>query len=827
MTSTAVPGPRPNPTLANPAWEQSRFRVLVLRLSPFRDVERSAAHLFLAREARRAGADIYVDLAFLPEAPERRRRRKAGEPLLAGTQSGRPLPDFDLVLVSNSYLLELINLPYLLQGSGLPLRAGKRPEALPPLVLGGSNALNAQVLVTETGDCVADALFFGEGEGQVDRLIAGCRASRAATRRERLLEAAAGVEGLWVAGDLSRRVRKSIVRPTERGAGLWGAALERGAFVVPFPVPDGEEAATARLQITYGCPGRCAFCFEGCDRRPFRAVPAAVLLEEARALKRDSGADTLEILSFNFNTHPEVFDLLEALNRLFLRVNWMSQRPDVLAAAPGLLRAEVIAGKRGYTVGIEGISRRMRDFLGKSLAAETIEALFRDLLQEKVREVKLFYLLTGHESAADFAELETLAARLRGAVRDLHPGTRVIFSFNRLLRLPFTPLRHDRLFLQEASWRPLLERAQGVCRQTGFEFRLASTWEEYWVDQVLALGGYGLHGALRRMAEAGLCYDGGLPATAVQILREEMRRQDISEEAFATPRPEGGPFPFAFVDGSPAPEELWRRYAESRAALEKSPQRRRAGGRADAAPGDGSVSGRPEPVSARSLERLAALMKEKEGLPALYLRLTFPREAAGTTPAWRGAWAARELYRLHPALVEPVLSVREVPLFADPPGGKPAAAGQRSPLHRLPLFGRGVVAVLTRDPAAVRAVLEAGPLAGAALPGDFRPGGFERALLEATVPAGSPQEGAARLQAVLEGMHLRLTVRREGPGHRLEVPAAAARKRAVLGGGWEPVPGGLKVALEVGPKFSLSEWSRLAVPGAGEPPIEVREIGLP
>ena len=548
-------------------------------------------------------------------------------------------------------------------------------------------------------------------------------------------------------------------------------------------------------------------------------VPVEALEAEARALKRDSGADTLEVLSFNFNTHPDLFRLLETLNRLFLRVNWMSQRPDVLAATPGLLRAETAGGKRGYTLGIEGISRRMRGFLGKSLAAGELEALFRELLKEKAREVKLFFLLTGHEEAADFSELEELAARLKGALQDLHHGTRVILSFNRLLRLPFTPLQHDRLFLDEGAWAPLLERTQGICRRAGLEFRLASPWEEYWAAQVLALGSGWPLAALRRTAEAGLCYDGSLPPAAARLLREEMERRGIGREDFAAPRPAGHPFPFPFVEGCPPAEELWRRWEESRAALDGG---NRASATAAAVP---PPPARPRPASRAdgggAAERLAALLKEKERLPVLHLLLTFPPEAAGATLEWRGAWAARELFRAHPALVEQVLSVREAPLFAEPPGAPPAGGA------RPPLFGLGLAAVRAWDPAAVRRVLAAGPLAGALLDGP-PPGGFARALLAATVPAAGLQEGTARLAAVLEGMHLKLTMRREGAGWRLEVPAAAARKRAVLGGSWQPVEGGLRVELEAGPKFSLAAWGRLAAPGAGgPPPLEVRELGLP
>ena len=106
--------PFDNPTFGNPDFEDASCRVLIVRLSPFRDVDRSIPHLFLFQEVRRALPDAYIDLAFFPSASERALFEREDMPFLIGTQSLRSAGEFDLVLVSNAYTLELINLPYLL-----------------------------------------------------------------------------------------------------------------------------------------------------------------------------------------------------------------------------------------------------------------------------------------------------------------------------------------------------------------------------------------------------------------------------------------------------------------------------------------------------------------------------------------------------------------------------------------------------------------------------------------------------------------------------------------------------------------------------------------
>ena len=94
-------------------------------------------------------------------------------------------------------------------------------------------------------------------------------------------------------------------------------------------------------------------------------MPVAEISEAARELKAATGASGLEVFSYNFNTHADVFDLIFELNRIFRRVNFMSQRLDILADSPALAAHELAADKRSFTLGIEGISDRMRRYFRK------------------------------------------------------------------------------------------------------------------------------------------------------------------------------------------------------------------------------------------------------------------------------------------------------------------------------------------------------------------------------------------------------------------------------------------------------------------------------
>jgi hypothetical protein len=398
--------PEPNPTFENPAFEAAPFRALIVRLSPFRDVDRSTPHLFLFQAVRRAVPESYVDMAFFPPAHDRD-RMLAAVPLLVGIQSWRDASDFDVVLVSNAYTLELINLPYLLIHTGLAALASEREASAPPVILGGSNALATQALITSEGDGAPDAIFFGEGEEQVATLVAGLAANAGEPKSVRLARAAEQVGGLWLANvPVDQTVRKAVC-----------AHPQAEDLLTDYPTLDGDEAATARLQVSFGCPAFCSFCFEGYDRKPYRELDHEALVETARKLKRQHGVEALDLYSFNFNTHRDVLALMMDLNRTYDWVGLKSQRVDMLAAMPALLEAEVLADNRSFTLGIEGISRRMRAFLHKSLSDAEIENVLVRLFGQKIREIKLFYILTGHETEADLAEFHDFVVHLRALRR--------------------------------------------------------------------------------------------------------------------------------------------------------------------------------------------------------------------------------------------------------------------------------------------------------------------------------------------------------------------------------------------------------------------------
>jgi hypothetical protein len=98
-----------------PRFEDAPYRVLIARLSPLRDVDRSLTAPFSLPRGPPGPAGAYVDMAFFPPGGAQDSRHP-----LTGICSRRPARDFDLILVSNAYILELLNLPTSCSAPGFP-----------------------------------------------------------------------------------------------------------------------------------------------------------------------------------------------------------------------------------------------------------------------------------------------------------------------------------------------------------------------------------------------------------------------------------------------------------------------------------------------------------------------------------------------------------------------------------------------------------------------------------------------------------------------------------------------------------------------------------
>lgn len=482
--------PVPLPGLNTAGFEDSNLRVLILRLSPFSDVEKSATHSLLASLVREVSENIFIDFAFLPDQRERSILKNNKIPLLYGSQSFRSGDDFDLILVINSFLLELINLPAILNSASFPI-VNKQREGFPLIIVGGSSASLTGILHNQDGASIPDAIFYGEGDNAVHAITDIVFQMKNQPRASILDKLASEVQGLYVPG---YNVAANLNINSE---------LNQQPAHILLP---GPQAGSAHLEISRGCPSFCSFCFESWDRKPYREASVEQIRNRAFSLKK-AGIKTCEILSFNFNCHQDIFRLHEELSSIFSNTNFMSQRIDVLYNTPQLLELELASGKNSFTLGIEGISMRMRRYFAKGLDENILLPLMNTLIRSKSRELKLFYIVAGIEQSEDFNQFADFVNSVKSICTKVGHKPRIIISTGHLVTMPHTPLGKDLRVPSESDFDTIFKTLQGITVSAGFEFRQATDYESMLASRIIASNPPGSFEGIQKTAEQGLLYD--------------------------------------------------------------------------------------------------------------------------------------------------------------------------------------------------------------------------------------------------------------------------------------------------------------------------------
>ncbi len=455
------------------AYADRDYRVLFTRLSTYFDTGYSFTHQLLYQLA--AGMEgVYPDLAYLPPRQDQQYFELGEVPWIVATQTKRGPRDFDLIGFSNSIVQELINLPSVLNKSGIALKKSERlaDEGCPLLILGGANALYSSVLWTQ--DPLVDGVFVGESDQAIKRLIEIARdGKRAGKSKAAVLKDLLEIPGFFEP-ESPRSTRKSFIWSLNASE-----ALEKGPV---YFIED--QLGSSHLQISEGCPCFCSFCAESWDRKPYRERNRENLRKVALKMKASMGLDSVDLYSFNFNMHSDFYPVLWDLVPLFKHIGLKSQRFDLLAHDPEMIEFQHAIEKASLTCGLEGISPRLRKYLHKNLENDQLHRSLQVIFRSKARELKVFLIATGLEEEPDFAALNDMLGHFRKIRDEARVTTRLIFSMTPLVRFPWTPLEFEPGHSIQ-RYQKIITRTAKLVRLAGFEFRESADLPEYWLSQVL------------------------------------------------------------------------------------------------------------------------------------------------------------------------------------------------------------------------------------------------------------------------------------------------------------------------------------------------------
>ena len=261
--------------------------------------------------------------------------------------------------------------------------------------------------------------------------------------------------------------------------------------ILPF-TGDGASVDVA-IAGSVGCIGSagwgaCSFCREGSEG-PYRERSLGKVMEALASATKNQGTKEVSFFSLNFNQYADLFPLVSESVQRGYKVGLISQRIDMLAETPEQIKVQRWLKKSNFTLGVEGISGRMRAYLNKNLQEWEILTCAAEMMKEGAGELKFFQIVTGLETEHDVQEFCALMEKVNALRQKIGASTRFRVSFTPLFPSAFTALQfapaNAAIKHGERSLDPLFTRA----KELGWGRRLSVSGEEPLVSNTINHGG--------------------------------------------------------------------------------------------------------------------------------------------------------------------------------------------------------------------------------------------------------------------------------------------------------------------------------------------------
>ena len=501
-------------------------------------------------------------MSYLPPPKDGEIMARDKVPWLLGTSSKRGGSEFSILAFSLSIVQEMLNIPVMLEKSGIPL--GKRQrmtdETTPLVLLGGASALYTSLLFCDNP--LVDGIFIGSDAETIERLFVACRQGieRGLTKRQ-LLDDLTKTPGFFEPD------RTAVTAVFQNPIPPRSQLLETGPVLF-----DEEVIGSATLQISEGCPCLCGFCAEGFSHKPYREFDTRTLIGAARRMKAAMAAENVELYSFNFAMYRDFYPLLGELCAHFPFVGLKSQRMDSIAQDPELLGVLHAMGKSSLTCAIEGVSPRLRRYLHKSIDEATLGKSLSHLLQAPLREIKFFLIVTGLELHQDLAAFKNLLDHMQAILRGADRRPRIIFSSTILVRFPWTPLEFADA-PPPAACEKIVRAIEQAVRGASFEFRTSASPSDYWISQIMVrAANASIAPALwRAQEETGFVYYNDFFRPFVDAVKRQLEPEGISaKEPLKAIAPDmRQTAPWAGIDIGIAPAFLQKQWEAAQAFVDE------------------------------------------------------------------------------------------------------------------------------------------------------------------------------------------------------------------------------------------------------------------
>ncbi len=493
-------------------------------------------HLMNERE------DTFCERCFAPWPDMEKLLRENNIPL--GTlETKDSLSEFDILGFTLQYEMSYTNILNMLDMCNIPVRASKRGEEYPIIMMGGPCAYNPEPLYD-----IADVFILGEGE-QVTHEVLDLYKEMKGKPKAEYLRAISKIQGVYVPSlydvtynedgtikemvpkyeDVPKTVQKRIVAD-------FNANNFPDKFIVPYT-----EIIHDRIVIeTFrGCTRGCRFCQAGMIYRPVREKTTEKLMEEIDVLVKNTGYEEISLSSLSIcdysNIQNLIFSLIEKYGEDKIGVSIPSIRIDAFSV--DLIKEIQKVRKTGLTFAPEAGTQRMRDVINKGVTEEDLLRSARNAFESGWSTIKLYFVIgLPYETVEDVEGIAHLAEKVVEEYfhvpRDVRKrGLRVTVSTSILVPKPFTPFQWAPMN-QVPEVREKISSLRDAIKSKAINYNWHESQLSY-LEAVFARGDRKLCDVLVKAFEKGARFDGWNEYFKFELWQEAFEECGVNGEFYA------------------------------------------------------------------------------------------------------------------------------------------------------------------------------------------------------------------------------------------------------------------------------------------------------
>ena len=397
---------------------------------------------------------VWCERVFAPWGDMYEEMKKAGVPLYA-LESGDAISEHDVLAFSVGYEMAYSTVLDMIDMAGVPIHSAERTELLPLIVVGGTAALNPEPMAD-----FVDIFLLGEGEEMNNELLALLREAKlGGWSKAEFLKKASQIGGIYVPSFYRPVLNDdNTIKEFEIAEGAPEKVTKRiiaDMNSVHFPlnpiVPSTEVIHDrVNLELFRGCVRGCRFCQAGHTYRPIRAKSPELLVEQGKALLKNTGCQDITLLSLSSSDYRHLSDICDGLldycEPRSIGISLPSLRADNFSIE--IMHRIQKTRKSGLTFAPEAGSQRLRDAINKNVTEDDLLNTCKLAFEGGWNNVKLYFMLgLPTETDEDILGIAELANQVlhtwRLYAKNKNRGVRITVSTSCFVPKPHSPFQWE------------------------------------------------------------------------------------------------------------------------------------------------------------------------------------------------------------------------------------------------------------------------------------------------------------------------------------------------------------------------------------------------